>query len=96
VKSPAAAREVIASGKLAVVLGIETSNLFDCFLSPRPGYPKCDEAMVRARLQSFVDAGTTDISVRVVPIGENRDELLASMARTREFLAALVNDLAGK
>lgn len=55
-----------------------------------------DEAMVRARLQSFADAGATDISVRVVPIGENRDELLASMRRTREFLAALVSDVSGK
>ncbi len=32
VTSPAQAREVILDGKLAVVLGIETSNLFDCFL----------------------------------------------------------------
>jgi hypothetical protein len=27
--------------------------------------------------------------VRVVPIGEDRDERLASMQRTREFLASL-------
>lgn len=50
VTSPAKAREVIGQGKLAVVLGIETSNLFDCFLTPRPGYPACDEASVRAKL----------------------------------------------
>ncbi|HRG94758.1 MAG TPA: hypothetical protein PLR99_00840 [Polyangiaceae bacterium] len=50
VTSPAKAREVIAQGKLAVVLGIETSNLFDCFLTPRPGYPACDAAAVRAKL----------------------------------------------
>ena len=37
VETPAAAREVIARGKLAVVLGIETSNLFDCFSVPHSG-----------------------------------------------------------
>ena len=47
------------------------------------------EATVEKRLRAFADAGVTDISMRVVPIGENRDELLASMRRTREFLAGL-------
>ena len=55
-----------------------------------------DEEMVRRRIQSFVDAGTTDISVRVVPIGENRDELLASMQRTREFVASLAKESSGE
>ncbi len=53
VTSPADARRVIADGKLAVILGIETSNLFDCFLEPRPGFPRCDEAMVRAKLDRY-------------------------------------------
>ncbi len=48
------------------------------------------EAAIEKRLQSFADAGTTDISFRVVPIGADRDELLASSRRTREFLASLV------
>jgi len=47
------------------------------------------EATIEKRLQSFADAGVTDISVRVVPIGDGRDELLASMRRTRELLASL-------
>jgi F420-dependent oxidoreductase-like protein len=47
------------------------------------------ESTIEKRLRAFADAGVTDISVRVVPIGENRDELLASMRRTRDFLAAL-------
>ena len=55
-----------------------------------------DEEMVRRRIQSFVDAGTTDISVRVVPIGETRDELIASMQRTREFVAALAQETRGE
>jgi hypothetical protein len=32
----------------------------------------------------------TDVSVRVVPIGDGRDELIASSRRTRQFLASLV------
>lgn len=51
-----------------------------------------DETMIRRRLRSFADAGTTDVSVRVVPIGNDRDELLASMRRTREFLASLAQN----
>ncbi|MFK7989958.1 MAG: hypothetical protein AB8I08_28315, partial [Sandaracinaceae bacterium] len=57
VRSPAEAREVIAEGKMAVVLGIETSNLFDCFLVPREGFPTCDEAYVEAQLDRYYDLG---------------------------------------
>jgi 5,10-methylenetetrahydromethanopterin reductase len=46
------------------------------------------EAAVEKRLQSFVDAGATDISVRVVPIGVTREERLASSDRTRELIAS--------
>ena len=35
------------------------------------------ESTIRKRLQAFADAGVTDLSVRVVPIGEGRDELIA-------------------
>ena len=52
-----------------------------------------DETAVLARLRSFADAGVTDLSVRVVPIGADRDELLASMRRTRAFLADLAPEL---
>jgi F420-dependent oxidoreductase-like protein len=47
------------------------------------------EATIEKRLQAFADAGVTDVSVRVVPIGDGRDELLASSRRTRELLASL-------
>ena len=47
------------------------------------------ESSIEKRLRSFADAGATDVSVRVVPIGEGRDELVASSRRTREFLASL-------
>jgi 5,10-methylenetetrahydromethanopterin reductase len=51
------------------------------------------EASVEKRLRSFADAGVTDLSVRVVPIGEGRDELLASLRRTRDFLASFGGSL---
>lgn len=61
VHSPAEARAVIGEGKLAVVLGIEVSNLFDCFLTPRDGYPACDEASVRAALDRYHALGVRAI-----------------------------------
>jgi len=47
------------------------------------------EAAVEKRLRSFSDAGVTDLSVRIVPIGEGREQLLASRQRTRDYLASL-------
>ena len=52
-----------------------------------------DEAAVLNRLQSFANAGATDVSIRVVPIGNGRDELLASSRRTRDFLADLAPEI---
>jgi len=57
VTSPAEAREVIAAGKMAVVLGIETSNLFDCFLVPSAEFPACSEQDVVDRLEHYHDLG---------------------------------------
>ncbi len=57
VKTPAEARAVINEGKLAVILGIETSNLFDCFVTPRAGYPACDEATIRSKLDDYYARG---------------------------------------
>jgi alkanesulfonate monooxygenase SsuD/methylene tetrahydromethanopterin reductase-like flavin-dependent oxidoreductase (luciferase family) len=51
------------------------------------------EASIEKRLRAFADAGATDVSVRVVPVGEGRDELLASSKRTREYLASLGGEL---
>lgn len=57
VETPAEARRVIGEGKLAVILGIETSNLFDCFLTPPAGTPKCNEETVRQRLDEIYALG---------------------------------------
>jgi F420-dependent oxidoreductase-like protein len=51
------------------------------------------ESTIRTRLQGFADAGVTDVSVRVVPIGENRDELISSSKRTRALLSELASSL---
>ena len=51
------------------------------------------ESTIAKRLRGFADAGVTDISVRVVPIGDGREELIASSKRTRELLASLVSSL---
>jgi len=48
-----------------------------------------DEAAIERRLRSFAAAGVTDISARVVPLGQNREEAAASAWRTRELLASL-------
>jgi F420-dependent oxidoreductase-like protein len=47
------------------------------------------DTAVEKRLRSYLDAGATDLSIRVVPIGDDREARLASMRRTRELLAAL-------
>jgi F420-dependent oxidoreductase-like protein len=47
------------------------------------------EPTIEKRLRAFADAGVTDISFRIVPVGHGRDELIASSQRTREFVAAL-------
>ena len=57
VLSPAEAREVIAGGKMAVVLGIETSDLFECRLTPYADGPVCDEAYVAAKLDEYYELG---------------------------------------
>ena len=52
-----------------------------------------DEEAVLARLRRFADAGVTDLSVRLLPIGNGRDELVASKRRTRELVAKVAAEL---
>ena len=47
------------------------------------------ESSIEKRLRAFADSGTTDVSIRVVPIGADRDERIASSKRTRDYLASL-------
>ena len=52
-----------------------------------------DEDAIRSRFRSFADAGVTDLSVRLLPIGEDRDALIASKRRTREVVAGLAAEV---
>jgi F420-dependent oxidoreductase-like protein len=52
-----------------------------------------DEAAVLKRLHSFRDAGVTDLAVRVLPLGRDRSERIASRARTLAFLGSLCPEL---
>jgi len=61
VTSPEEARQVIGRGKLAVVLGIETSNLFDCFLVPSEEFPRCTAEDVVERLDRYHGLGVRAI-----------------------------------
>jgi len=51
------------------------------------------ESSIEKRMRAFADAGATDLSVRVVAIGEGREERIASLKRTREYLASLTGEL---
>jgi F420-dependent oxidoreductase-like protein len=52
-----------------------------------------DEAAVVERLRRFRDAGATDLSVRILPLGANRAERLESWNRTQAFVASLCPEL---
>jgi microsomal dipeptidase-like Zn-dependent dipeptidase len=52
VRSPQEARDAIAKGQLAVVLGIEVDNLFGCRVGA-----SCDDAYLRGQLQKYYELG---------------------------------------
>ena len=52
-----------------------------------------DEAAVGERLARFRDAGVTDLAVRVLPFGRDRDARIASRDRTLAFLSSLCPEI---
>ncbi|MET9214169.1 MULTISPECIES: LLM class F420-dependent oxidoreductase [unclassified Nocardia] len=54
-----------------------------------------DEDAIAAGLRRYAEAGATDISVRLLPIGDDRDALIASKQRTRTMIAELAAQLRG-
>jgi F420-dependent oxidoreductase-like protein len=52
-----------------------------------------DESAVVDRLRSFSDAGVTDLAVRVLPLGPDRDARIESRDRTLAFLSSLCPEL---
>ena len=52
-----------------------------------------DEDEILRQFRRYADAGVTDLSVRLLPIGETRDELVASKYRTREVISELASQI---
>jgi F420-dependent oxidoreductase-like protein len=52
-----------------------------------------DETAIALRLRRFRDAGATDLSVRLLPLGRDRAERIESRKRTEAFLASLCPEL---
>lgn len=61
VTNPIQARNVINSGKLAVVMGIETSVLFGCHL--QLGKPTCSQASIERQLSEVRKMGVTQMEL---------------------------------
>ena len=59
VRTPVEARRVINEGKLAVVLGVEVSEVLDCGL--QNGAPQCDEAQIDAGLGELHALGVRSV-----------------------------------
>jgi microsomal dipeptidase-like Zn-dependent dipeptidase len=57
VSTPEQAREEIGAGNLAVVLGIETTDLFNCFLTPFGDFERCSREDVIASLDAYHKQG---------------------------------------
>jgi len=52
-----------------------------------------DEVEIVARLTQFRDAGVTDLAVRVLPLGADRESRIESWKRTEAFVASLCPEL---
>ncbi|MEN8721237.1 MAG: hypothetical protein ABF296_13340 [Oceanococcaceae bacterium] len=64
VGSPSEARQVIADGKLAVIPGLEFSNIFGCnviFLPDGSEIPQCDRAQIDAEIDRIWDLGVRQV-----------------------------------
>ena len=84
VTSPVEARRVINDGKLAVVLGIEVSELLDCRL--RGSTPKCTQAQIDTRLDDLHALG-----VQSAFIAHKFDNALAGTTFDSDTTGLLVN-----
>jgi len=52
-----------------------------------------EESAVLGRLRAFRDAGVTDLAVRPLAIGPDRESRIESRQRTLAFVASLVQEL---
>jgi microsomal dipeptidase-like Zn-dependent dipeptidase len=84
VRDPFEARRVINEGKLAVILGIEVSEIFDCGL--RNDVPQCDRAQIDRELDKVYELG-----VRQMELVNKYDNALAGVAFDTDVTGAIVN-----
>lgn len=84
VTDPFEAREVINSGKMAVVMGIETSAVFGC--SIKLGQPTCTKESIDRQLDEVYDLG-----VRQMELVNKFDNALAGVAGDEGGAAPLIN-----
>jgi microsomal dipeptidase-like Zn-dependent dipeptidase len=84
VRDPFEARRVINDGKLAVVLGIEVSEIFDCGL--RNDVPQCDRAQIDRELNKVYDLG-----VRQMELVNKFDNALSGVAFDTDVTGVIVN-----
>ncbi len=88
VTSPWEARRVINAGKLAVVMGIETSVPFGCTFKALPGgdVPACDIEDIDRQIDEVMDLG-----VRQMELVNKFDNALSGIAGDNGEVGALVN-----
>ena len=84
VTDPYQARQVINQGKLAVVMGIETSVLFGCTM--KADKPACTSQQIDDQLD-----GVYDLGVRQMELVNKFDNALAGVAGDEGGIAPLVN-----
>lgn len=84
VTSPAQAREVINAGKLAVIMGIETSVPFGCTMTL--DVPQCDEESITAQLDEMHALG-----VRQMELVNKFDNALSGVAGDQGAIGIAVN-----
>jgi hypothetical protein len=48
-----------------------------------------DESAILTRLRRYVDAGVTDLAIRIVPLGNDAMARTSSRRRTQKFLASM-------
>ncbi|UJA20322.1 hypothetical protein HJD18_08940 [Thermoleophilia bacterium SCSIO 60948] len=86
VKNPYQARRVINRGKLAVVLGIEISEPFDCGIRNGEPQPGCNKESVAAGLDEVWDLG-----VRQMEIVNKFDNAFGGVAMDGGFQGPVIN-----
>jgi hypothetical protein len=84
VTNPHQARKVINDGKLAVVLGIEVSQLFDC--NVQNGVPLCNRDQIDRQLAEMHDAG-----IRQMELVNKFDNALSGVAGDGGAIGPVVN-----